>query len=132
MIPLYQRRTTIGYIVLRLKRMSATAPILTPSSMLRFGKMCKAIWFYLDAVRQSEVNQPVADQQQLAGIEAAVRNLMVQCLRFYPNATGARDLSLTQDSSAAIDQILAYDPTTTATFDLEGAVLRVLRGALII
>lgn len=131
MIALFTRRPVITYAARRLIAMSVSVPYLDAASMLRFGQMCQAVWAYIDTIRQKETAQAISDQQRLAGIEAAVRNLAVDCKRYYLNAVGDRALTLTQDSSDAIDQMLAYDVTTTASFDIEATVLRILRGARI-
>jgi hypothetical protein len=130
-ITLFTRRPTVVYLALRIKRLAPMVSLLDPASVLLFGQACKAAWIYLDGVRQLETAQDIADQQRLAGIEAAIRNLAVECQRFYGNASGARVLTLTQDAQSALAQMIAYDPIRTATFDIENTVLRIFQGARI-
>lgn len=87
---------------------------------------------YLDLVRQDDVNQPVDDQLRLAGLEAAARNMARFCLRYYLNATGVRNLVMTQDARAALDQMNAYDVRFAPTFDVENTVTRMLRGTKVL
>lgn len=129
---LFIRRPPVRQINMRMNGMAAYVPFLKPASMLRFGEVSRALWMYLDLVRQTDVNQPVNDQLRLAGIEAAARNIARICLRYYQNATGIRDLEMTQDARAALDQMNAYDVRFAPTFDVENTVMRMLRGTRIL
>lgn len=126
------RRPPVATITIRMMGLAPYIQFLKPSSMLRMGQVAKAVWYYLDSIRQIDIAQPVDDQSRLAGFEAAARRLAIDAQRYYLDATGPLDLQLTQDASAAIDLVLGWDVITTPTFDLEKAVLRILKGARIV